>query len=130
MSKKAKLTIILVTCFVVVLAIIVLATSLTVGNANYRFIKQMTKLNYNVIDYTPTYHEYNAYDKSYYMTIEAARQKGKSYDFVEMYIFKNKDDATKFYGEETAELEEGIYVIQKGKRVYRGTKPGINDLGI
>lgn len=129
MSKKAKITIILVACFVVVLAII-LAVSLTVGNANYRFIKQMTKLNYNVIDYTPTYHEYNAYGKSYYMTIEADRQGKTSDDYVIMYIFKNKDDATKFYGEETAELEEGIYVIQKGKRVYRGTKPGINDLGI
>lgn len=130
MSKKAKITIVLVACFVVVLAIIVLAVSLTVGNVNHRFIKQMTKLNYNVIDYTPTYREYNAYDKSYYMTIEADRQSKTSDDYVIMYIFKNKDDATEFYGEEMANLKKGHRVIQKGKRVYCGTNQGIIDLGI
>lgn len=127
MSKKAKITIILVACFVVVLAII-LAVSLTVGNVNHRFIKQMTKLNYDVTDYP--YHIYMDYGKSYYTKMTAYRSGKTSYDHVTMCTFHNKNDATKFYDEKMADLKNGYSVIQKGKRVYYGTNQGLADLGI
>lgn len=132
MSKKAKIVIISVVCAVVALTII-LSVSLTVGSFNNRFIRQMTKLNYSVGDYTSAYHNYSANGNSYYTAIEAYRRPDNSpeyNDFVFVYIFKNKDDATKFYGEQTANRREGERVVQKGKKVYVGTDQGIIDAGV
>lgn len=131
MSKKAKIVIISVVCAVVVLTII-LSVSLTVGSFNNRFIRQMTKLNYSVGDYTSAFHNYSANGNSYYTAIEAYRtgRTEENDDYVEVYIFKNKDDATKFYGEQMANRREGERVVQKGKKVYVGTDQGIIDLGI
>lgn len=131
MSKKAKIVIISVVCAVVALTII-LSVSLTVGSFNNRFIRQMTKLNYYVGDSTSAYHYYSANGNSYYTAIEAYRtgRTEENDDYVEVYIFKNKDDATKFYGEQMARRRDGERVVQKGKKVYVGTDQGIIDLGI
>lgn len=129
MSKKAKIVIISVVCVVVVMTII-LSVSLTVGSFNNRFIRQMTKLNYGVGDSTSAYHIYIPNGNSYYTVIEANRFGSTHDDYVEVYIFKNKDDATKFYGMQMANIREGQRVIQKGKKVYVGTDQGIIDAGV
>jgi len=127
MSKKAKIVIISVVCVVIVLTI-----TLTVGSFNNRFIKKMTKLNYNVDDYTSACHIYIPNGNSYYTVIEANRL-GSTHsngDYVYVYTFKNKDDATKFYGEHVSNRRGEQRVVQKGKKVYIGTSQGIIDVGI
>lgn len=137
MSKKAKIVIISVVCAVVVLTII-LSVSLTVGSFNNRFIKQMTKRGYTVIDHTSEYHRYGANDSSYFSFISAERIENSEHirnpqennDTVMVSIFKNKNDAKDFYEKEMRNKKEGEQVIQKGKKVYIGTVQGLIDAGV
>ncbi len=137
MSKKAKIVIISVVCAVVALTII-LSVSLTVGSFNNRFIRQMTKRGYTVIDYASEYHRYEANDSSYFSSISAERIENSEYirnpqeniDAVRVYIFKNKNDAKDFYEKEMRNIKDGEQVIQKGKKVYIGTVQGLIDAGV
>lgn len=130
MSKRKKIIIASVVCFVVALTII-LSVSLTVGSFENRFIKTMTNLKYDVTTHFQRVYFENC--TSYCTYIEAYRLSplgSGQFDFVDVYIFQRKNDATKFYGKSMTEKRNGQRVVQKGNKVFIGTEQGFLDLKI
>lgn len=128
MSKTKKIIIISVVCAIIALTII-LSVSLTVGSFENRFIKKMTNLQYEVDVYSDV-HFYVENGKSYYTQMYAFRRGESGTNEVTVYQFKNKKDATKWYGYLTANKDDDERVVQDGKRVYCGTNQAILDLDI
>lgn len=128
MSKTKKIIIISVVCVVIALTII-LSVSLTVGSFENRFIKKMTNLQYDV-EVCSDVHYYVENGNSYFTQMYASRSGGSGVSWVHVYQFKNKKDATKWYGYLTANKEDDERVVQDGKRVYCGTNQAILDLDI
>ena len=130
MSKRKKIIIASVVCFVVALTII-LSVSLTVGSFENRFIKTMTNLNYDVTTHFQRVYFENC--TSYCTYIEAYRLSplgSGQFDFVDVYIFQRKNDATKFYGKSMTEKLNHQRIVQKGNKVFIGTEQGFLDLKI
>lgn len=130
MSKRKKIIIASVVCFVVALTII-LSISLTVGSFENRFIKTMTNLNYDVTThFQRVYFEnctsYCTYIESYRLSLLGSGHD----DYVDVYIFQRKNDATKFYGKSMTEKRNGQRVVQKGNKVFIGTEQGLLDFKI
>lgn len=117
MSKRKKIIIASVVCFVVALTII-LSVSLTVGSFENRFIKTMTNLKYDVI--TSSMRIYVGNYTSYCTYIYVYNDDDNGY----VYIFKRKKDATKFYGKSMTEKtnDEDERIVQKGNKVFVGTE--------
>ena len=128
MSKTKKIIIISVVCVVIALTII-LSVSLTVGSFENRFIKKMTNLQYEVYVGSDV-HFYVENGKSYNTQMYAYRRGESGASWVTVYQFKNKKDATKWYGYLTANKEDDERVVQDGKRVYCGVDQAILDLDI
>lgn len=128
MSKEKKGIIISVVLVIIVLAI-VLSVSLTVGSVENRTIRKLTDLRYDVMkNYCRVYIEYG---KSYYEVISAEKVNvGSSNDYVDVYIFKNKSDATMWYGKLSSNKSKEERVVQKGKTIYYGTYRAISDLRV
>lgn len=130
MSKRKKIVIVSIVCLVVALSII-LSVSLTVGSFENRFIKTMTNLNYTVTTYFQRFYFENF--KSYCNCISAYRLSplGSGHDdYVDVYIFQIKNDATKFYGKSMTEKLNHQRIIQKGNKVFIGTEQGFLDFKI
>lgn len=130
MSKRKKIIIASVVCFVVALTII-LSVSLTVGSFENRFIKTMTNLNYNVTTHFQRVYFENC--TSYCTYIDAYRLSplgSEHYDYVDVYIFQRKNDATKFYGKSMTEKLNHQRIVQKGNKVFIGTEQGLLDFKI
>lgn len=130
MSKRKKIIIASVVCFVVALTII-LSVSLTVGSFENRFIKTMTNLNYDVTTHFQRVYFENC--TSYFTYINAYRLSplGSEHDdYVDVYIFQIKNDATKFYGKSMTEKLNHQRIIQKGNKVFIGTEQGFLDFKI
>lgn len=132
MSKRKKIIIASVVCFVVALTII-LSVSLTVGSFENRFIKTMTNLNYNVITSSKRFYFENC--TSYCTFIAASRlflldSGHDDYEYVNVYIFQRKNDATKFYGKSMTEKTDYERIVQKGNKVFIGTERGLLDFKI
>lgn len=127
MSKRKKIIIASVVCFVVALTII-LSVSLTVGSFENRFIKTMTNLDYNVATHSQRIYFENC--TSYFTYIEANRFSSLQDDYVDVYIFQRKNDATKFYGKSMTEKLDHQRIVQKGNKVFIGTEQGFLDFKI
>lgn len=132
MSKRKKIIIASVVCFVVALTII-LSVSLTVGSFENRFIKTMTNLNYNVTTHFQRVYFENC--TSYCTFIAADRlflldSGHDDYEYVNVYIFQRKNDATKFYGKSMTEKTDYERIVQKGNKVFIGTEQGLLDFKI
>lgn len=127
MSKRKKIIIASVVCFVVALTII-LSVSLTVGSFENRFIKTMTNLDYNVDTHSQRIYFENC--TSYFTYIEANRFSSLQDDYVDVYIFQRKNDATKFYGKSMTEKLAHQRIVQKGNKVFIGTEQGFLDFKI
>ena len=130
MSKRKKIIIASVVCFVVALTII-LSVSLTVGSFENRFIKTMTNLNYDVTTHFQRVYFENC--TSYCTYIDAYRVSplgSGHYDYVDVYIFQGKNDATKFYGKSMTEKLNHQRIVQKGNKVFIGTEQSFLDLKI
>lgn len=123
MSKRKKIIIASVVCFVVALTII-LSVSLTVGSFENRFIKTMTNLNYNVTMFSQRFYFKNC--TSYCTHIYVYNDDDNGY----VYIFKRKNDATKVYGKLMAGKENDERIVQKGNKVFIGTEQFFIDLKI
>lgn len=117
MSKRKKIIIASVVCFVVALTII-LSVSLTVGSFENRFIKTMTNLNYNVTMFSQRIYVGNYTSYCTYIIAYSDDDDGC------VYIFQRKKDATKFYGKSMTEKtnDEDERIVQKGNKVFIGTE--------
>lgn len=123
MSKRKKIIIASVVCFVVALTII-LSVSLTVGSFENRFIKTMTNLNYNVTMFSQRFYFKNCTSYCTYICVYNDDDDGY------VYIFKRKNDATKVYGKLMAGKENDERIVQKGNKVFIGTEQFFIDLKI
>lgn len=130
MSKRKKIIIASVVCFVVALTII-LSVSLTVGSFENRFIKTMTNLNYDVTtNFQRVYFE-NCTSYCTYVDAYRVSPLGPGHnDYVDVYIFQRKNDATKFYGKSMTKKTDDKRIVQKGNKVFIGTEQGFLDLKI
>lgn len=130
MSKRKKIIIASVVCFVVALTII-LSVSLTVGSFENRFIKTMTNLNYDVITSFKRVYFENCTSYCTYINAYRLSPLGSEHDdYVDVYIFQRKNDATKFYGKSMTEKRNDQRIVQKGNKVFIGTEQGFLDLKI
>lgn len=130
MSKRKKIIIVSVVCLVVALTII-LSVSLTIGSFENRFIKTMTNLKYDVTThFQRVYFEnctsYCTYIESYRLSPLGSGQ----FDYVDVYIFQRKNDATKFFGKSMTEKLDHQRIVQKGNKVFIGTEQGFLDFKI
>lgn len=128
MSKRKKIIIASVVCFVVALTII-LSVSLTVGSFENRFIKTMTNLNYDVTTHFQRVYFENCTSYCTYIDAYRVSPLGSGHDdYVDVYIFQGKNDATKFYGKSMTEKLNHQRIVQKGNKVFIGTEQGFLDL--